>query len=197
MLIKLMIENLSLVTLKDDLIPFSMINLHLLEIGVDRDEHKKMNIAISGTELNGSFFDFENNELKERKLLGSLDERKAFTIKNVARENIIDDIAKVVKDYANKIQTKHLKREKSMNADSSPKKTKKKSLVMSIEMTPDGSKNIEINVNQLRTYLAAPAFLNLLAFVQMDDSVNPPTPKPCNIALREYFFINLLKRPRS
>jgi len=182
MSINLQIENLSLVMLNEEGKPFAMINWHLLDIIIQRDEMRRMSIEISGPELVGSFFEYQGTGIRERKLLGSLDEREAFSLQRVARNEIIDRVSDHLVAFVKKIAEKQNQKKKE---EENMQNQAKRPVIIEIKMEPNGDKNIKIYVNQLRTYLATSVFLAIQAFTMLDDSVNPPLPPSSKISMNK------------
>ena len=168
--------------LEDNMIPYAMVNLHLLKVDIEMFENKEMKIDISGAELNGSFFENLNNQLKEHKLLGNLNEKNAFILDNITRDNAVERVAREVRTYAKHIkmlyyaQKFQLVRQLRSNAPAPPRK---KPLIFSMFMQPNGNKAMQIYVNQLRTFCAAGTFMKLSDFAVMDESCDPGLPTPC------------------
>lgn len=179
MYMKLHIGNMSILTLKEDRKPFAMINWHLVDVIVSRDEMKYMNTKITGAEFNGSFFEYEGNKIRERKMLGSLDERDSYCLENVPDDRIIPEIAEYLKQYAQKIAQGHMLKEVAQFMKA-PTKKKVRPIIVEVALEPNGNMNVKVAVNQLRTYLATSAFLTLQEFVMVDDSIIPPIPRTSN-----------------
>jgi len=163
--INLVFDNFSLLAFdKNQGLPFAMVNLHLLKIGVSRDATKNMNINVNARELNGSYFENENNvSLIEKKMLGALDRVDTFSIDNVPKEKVVEDILNSLSNYTQQISDIH-----------SSSVAKKDQLVVTLQMQASGNKVICVTLNEMKMYLITGIYLSLLDFISMDDSVNPP-----------------------
>ena len=173
--ISLIFENFTLLAYeKKQGLPFAMINLHLMKVGVVRDEKKNMEIRITARGLNGSYFENENNiNLVEKKMLGALDRVDTFPIEGVSTEQIVEQILEETGKYAREISDLH----SSMG-------TSRDQLIVTIQMLPTGDKVITVTINELKVYLITSIYLHLLEFITMDASVYPEPPVKDTAALK-------------
>ena len=179
--IKLEFENMGVLALSEQGLPFAMINLHKMPVNVERDERSRMNIWIGAADLSGSYFNVEDGFLVGRKMLGSLHETHKTTLEGSSTDFLIEEIIRTQLDYTNAISMKVLNKErKSLSSpqNESPRLANEEAQVahpleVEIEMNPNGNKEIHVNLKQLKIYLVTATYFSLLGFVSMDDSVSP------------------------
>ena len=163
--INLVFENFTLLACeKKTGLPFAMINLHSFRVNISRDENKNQDIQVFAKELNGSYFENEDNvTLIERKMLGALDRVDRFNIENIPKEDVVKEVVQKTSSYAQEI-----------SAGSTSKEAAKDQLVVILQMQANGDKVVRVTVNELKMYLITSIYLSLLEFISMDASVYPP-----------------------
>jgi len=175
--INLIFENFTLLACeKKTGLPFAMINLHSFRVNISRDENKNQDIQVFAKELNGSYFENENNvSLIEKKMLGALDRVDRFNIDNVPKEKVVEDIVNSLSSYAQQITDLH-----------SSTIANRDQLSVNLQMKSTGDKIIRVALNEMKMYLITGIYLSLLEFISMDDSVNPPPRTPKEVPASNY-----------
>jgi len=143
-------------------LPFATINLHLMKMIIARDPRRNMTIQITSSQVNGSYFEIQDEfVLIERKMLGTLDNINKFSIKDIPREQVVEEILTSTNNFARTIAETH------------QGSRGKEQLNVNIQMTPSRDKVIRIALDELKIYLITGIYLQLVEFVRMDPSVYP------------------------
>lgn len=168
-----MFENFTLLAIDKSQLPFAMVTLHLMQVSVAREANKKMTIKISARELNGSYFENQDNTLlTEKKMLGALDRVNTFQIEGNKQLQVVEDIIKKTSTYVHEISMLH----------ASKTQERIEQLLVSIIMEPTGDKDIKVNIRELKAYLITNIYLHLLEFIKLDESVNPSSKQLVSIS---------------
>jgi len=166
--INLTFENFTLLALDESELPFCMINLHLLQVNIFKDDKGAVLGAIQAYQLNGSYFDKHQDKLSERKMLGQLDRINEHALSERRKEDVIDEIVSSLIKYTELVAN---------TFSSMPDKQKYVQVNVNLNIQPSGKKLIKVDVNGLKGFLVIDIYLALVKFLELDHSVHPP-PKP-------------------
>jgi len=147
-----------------------MINLHLLNIDVLTG--KDLKVSVEASELNGSYFEIEGGtQLVERKMLGELDKVERYEIGTEENTAILGRIVDSLTIYAQNLARDYANRKEG-------DRLVKVKVVYEVATHGDMEhKHVSVFLYELKLYLVTARYLNLVKFVELDESVKPPLPK--------------------
>ncbi len=165
LVINLTFENFTLLALDESELPFCMINLHLLQVNIFKDDKSAVLGAIQAYQLNGSYFERQHDKLSERKMLGQLDRINEHSLAERRKEEVIDEIVSSLMKYTELVAN---------TFESMPYKQKYVQVNVNLNIQPSGKKLIKVDINGLKGFLVIDIYLALVKFLELDHSVHPP-----------------------